>query len=737
MKVLFSTGSGPHGPGQWRLARGFPRWSAAAALCQVGKADSRELRFPLLACAARLGLAALFALSPAAGASAASHPAEQYVEGEAIVTFKPSVDTDAAQRALEGHALRFARRFPFLSQQRGRQSGLVRAKGTTAQLIAKLSQDPAVECAEPNYLLWVSSSVPNDPLFPQLWGLQNTGQSVNGTAGTAGADVEFVSAWSLAQTSATPGVVAVIDTGVDYTHPDLAPSMWTNPGEIPANSIDDDANGYADDVYGYDFAYDLANPFDAGVHGSHVSGTIAAAGNNLFGVIGVNYQARIMSLKASSDGVTVTTAAVIEAIQYATMMKSRGVNVVAINASFGREGGFNSTERAAIQAAGNAGIIFCVAAGNDSLNHDVTAVYPAAYRLPNMIVVAATDQHDALASFSDYGATTVDLGAPGVNILSTVPAVITSYVAQGATVYSGARMTFSGYTTGITATIYDCGLGYPADFPAAVSGNIALISRGTLFFSEKVANAMAAGASAAIIYNNTNGTLSATLQYASNWIPAITLSQADGQTLASLLPVAGTVVNAVNQSQSHELLEGTSMATPHVAGAVAFAAMLFQAETVTQRIQRILGNVDTVAGLQGKVQTGGRLNLLRIVDTDRNGLPDWWEQIYYNHLLGTDASADSDHDGASARAEWTAGTNPTNPASCLRLVAPSASTINDTVIRWPSVADKTYRLERATNLLVGFNVVRSNISATPPTNSESDSAGLPAAGRYYRVLVEQ
>jgi len=319
-----------------------------------------------------------------------------------------------------------------------------------------------------------------------------------------------------------------------------------------------------------------------------------------------------------------------------------------------------------------------------------------------------------------------------------VPAVVTSYVAQGATVYSAAKMTFSGYTTGITATIYDCGLGYPADFPAAVSGNIALISRGTLYFSEKVANAMVAGASAAIIYNNTNGTLSATLQYASNWIPAITLSQADGQTLASLLPVAGTVVNAVNQSQSYELLDGTSMATPHVAGAVAFAAMLFPAETVTQRIQRILGNVDTVAGLQGKVQTGGRLNLLRIVDTDRNGLPDWWEQIYYNHLLGTDANADSDHDGASALAEWTAGTNPTNPASCLRLVAPSASTINDTVIRWPSVADKTYRLERATNLLVGFNVVvRSNISATPPTNSESDSAGFPAAARYYRVLVEQ
>lgn len=674
---------------------------------------------------------------PASGSSPRPHPAEQFVEGEAIVTFKESADFVAAQGTLKGHSLQFARHFAFLSQQCRRHSGLVRADNrTTAQLISELSADPDVDVAEPNYLRWVSSSVPNDTLFSQLWGLQNTGQSVNGTAGTAGDDIRFVSAWSMAQTSATPAVVAVVDTGVDFTHPDLAPNMWTNPGETPGNSVDDDANGYADDVYGYDFVDDLAMPSDSGFHGSHVAGIVAATGNNLLGVVGVNYQAQIMALRVSNDGDTMTSAAIIEAIQYATMMKNRGVKVVAINASFGG-GGYNSTERAAIQAAGNAGIIFCAAAGNSSLNHDVTADYPASYRLTNMIVVAASGQNDALASFSDYGATTVDLAAPGVNILSTVPAVISSYVARSSSTYSASELTFSGRTSGITATIYDCGLGYPTDFTSAVRSNIALISRGALYFSEKVANAMAAGARAAIIYNNTNGSFLGTLQYASNWIPALSISQADGLALKSLLPLGGTVVNAMDQSRSYELEDGTSMSAPYVSGAVAFAAMNFPAETVVQRIQRVLGNVDTVAALQGKVRTGGRINLLRIVDTDRNGLPDWWEQTYFSRLLGSDANTDADFDGESTLAEWVAGTDPTNAASCLRLLVPSAIATNGVIIRWPSVAGKAYRLERATNLVAGFNVVvRSNIVATPPINSESDTAVLPAIARYYRLRVE-
>lgn len=467
------------------------------------------------------------------------HQAPQYVEGEVLVTFNPSVSLDTARRTLEAHSLEFTTHFTFLSQKQNRHSGLVRAKNqTTTAMIAELSQDPAVEVAEPNYLRWVCNATPNDPLFPQMWSLRNTGQSVSGVAGPPGDDIKFPGAWRLARPSTNQVVIAIIDTGVDYNHPDLAPNMWTNPGEIPNNGMDDDGNGFVDDEYGYDFADGIANPSDSGYHGTHIAGIIAAAGNNQLGVIGVVYQAKIMALKASNNGTNFSSSTIIQAIQYATMMKARGVNVVVINASFGG-GGFSSTERAVIETAGNAGIIYCSAAANNGVNIDVTPDYPSSYGLSNMLVVAATDQNDALASFSNFGVNTVDLGAPGVNILSTFPtnmAGTISYALQGSTTYAAQTLTFSGTTTGITATIYDCGVGYPTNFPVAVRGNIALIGRGTLFFTDKVSNAIAAGARAAIIYNNTAGNFLGTLQVASNWIPAIAISQADGLALKALLP---------------------------------------------------------------------------------------------------------------------------------------------------------------------------------------------------------
>jgi subtilisin family serine protease len=552
-----------------------------------------------------VGAVLALALVGLAGGADASHPATAYVEGEVLVKFKDSVDFATTKTVLRAHGLAWARHFDWLSEHIHRHSGLVRAKDrTTAALIGELKRDSMIETVEPNYFRW-TSALPNDPDFPQLWALQNTGQTINGTNGTAGDDIDFVAAWNLVGFSSSTGVVvAVIDTGIDYTHPDLVSNMWHNPGGIPGDS-------YVGDYYGYDFVDQVGDPIDSGYHGTHVSGTIAATGNNGVGIIGVGYQAKLMALKASADGETFADSAVIEAIQYAMMMKNGGVNIAAINASFGG-GGSSTMESNAIQAAGDAGIVFCAAAGNDSADNDTTPTYPASYRLPNMIVVAATDQNDALATFSNYGVGTVDLGSPGVNILSTIPtwfSVTTGVVYQASNTYFGNGLTFAGTTTGITAIVYSCGLGNPSDFPASVNGNIALIQRGTLTFSNKVANAMAAGARAAIIYNNVSGNFTGTLITASSWIPAVSLSQADGQTLLAALPTTATVINQFDPTQIYEYLDGTSMATPHVTGAVAFDAAIYPSETSSQRVQRILQNIDPIAGLSGTVVTGGRLNL--------------------------------------------------------------------------------------------------------------------------------
>ncbi len=670
-------------------------------------------------------------------------PAMDYVEGEVLVRFKASETLAAAQTVAAQHGLTLARHFDWLSAHEGQVIGLLRsATQNTAGLLADLKFEPAIAFAEANYLRWPTDlRSPNDPKFGQLWGLQNTGQSVNGSGGTAKDDIGFLKAWGLARPATNEIVVGVIDTGIDPTHPDLTNNLWINPGETPGNGMDDDGNGYTDDVHGYDFVLGTGALTDSGDHGTHVAGTVAASGNNGIGVVGVDFQAHLMALKVSSDGTSIDSAAIIAALQYAAMMKTRGVNVVALNASYGG-GSSSSTERSAIQAAGTAGIVFCAAAGNENANNNITMQYPASYRLPNMIVVAATDPNDALASFSNYGATTVDLAAPGVNVLSCLPVAQAgelSYVRQATNVFAADELTFSGLTStsGITGAIYYCGLGNPADFPAAVSNNLALIQRGTLNFSVKVANAMNAGARAVIIFNNVAGNFLGTLGSANNYVPTIGISQADGQALQAVLPATGTVFNAPDPTQIYQFLDGTSMATPHVTGAVGFAARNFPNDSVPQRIQRILTNVTPVPALVGKTITGGRLNLAGIVDSDHNGLADWWELQYFAHLTGTDPNADPDGDGANNLAEFLAGTTPTSSASALRLTALRGPGVNQVTLQWPGVPGRFYRLLRATNILSGFNtILQTNLSATPPFNTLTDAPPVSAAGVFYRLELE-
>ena len=272
----------------------------------------------------------------------------------------------------------------------------------------KAKKDPRIVRVEPNYRVKVLG-VPNDPYFTQLWAMRNTGQ----TGGTPNADIDAVSAWDIT-TGSQNVVVAVIDTGIDYTNPDLAENIWTNPGEIAGNGVDDDNNGFIDDVHGYDFCKNDGDPMDENGHGTHCSGTIAARGNNGIGVTGINWRCKLMACRFLDEKGSGSVGDAIDAINYAV---ANGADI--LSNSWGG-GGYSVALAAAITNAKNNGVLFVAAAGNDSADSDSSPQYPSGYNISNVIAVAATDHTDALADFSNYGRNTVHLGAPGVYILSTV-----------------------------------------------------------------------------------------------------------------------------------------------------------------------------------------------------------------------------------------------------------------------------------------------------------------------------
>ncbi len=406
------------------------------------------------------------------------------------------------------------------------------------QALAAYLADPDVAYAEPDYQVQVAV-VPNDTFFNLEYGLHNTGQS----GGTPGADIDAVRAWDITRGS-TRVVVGVIDTGIDYTHIDLYQNIWINQQEIPAavvaaiqsdpnwdvdgdglitfrdlnapdgrnreageitdlngntridggdllfaastggwaNGSDADGNGYVDDLVGWNFVNNTNNPFDDNNHGTHVAGTIGATTNNGTGVAGVAWDVQLAALKFLSASGSGSLSAAVAALNYAV---GKGIKIS--NNSWGG-GGFSTTLSNAIANARNNGHVFVAAAGNAGSNNDAAPAYPASYNFDNIIAVAATDRNDNLASFSNYGATSVDLAAPGVSIASTTP----------------------------------------------------------------------------------NGTYS--------------------------------------------YLSGTSMATPHVSGAVALVMANDPNLSYSEVISRILTNVDTVVGLTGRVATGGRLNAFNAVD---------------------------------------------------------------------------------------------------------------------------
>jgi subtilisin family serine protease len=335
------------------------------------------------------------------------HP---YVPGEFIIKFTPGTSDNVKTLILTDLDAEDIRGFGRIKAALKRSGSL-----TVEEAIARYQDHPNVEFIEPNYVL-TANETPNDTRYPELWGMNNTGQ----TGGTAGADISAEMAWDVF--TGNPNiVVGVIDTGVDYNHLDLVDNMWTNPGEIPANGVDDDGNGYVDDIHGWDFYNDDNDPMDDNGHGTHCSGTIGGTGNNATGVAGVNWQVRIMALKFLSGSGSGSTADAVAAVEYATDMALRYPGEVRLTSNSWGGGGFSQALYDAIADAQSAEMLFVAAAGNSSSNNDVSPHYPSNYDLDNIISVAATNHNDDLAGFSSYGVTTVDLAAPGVDILSTVP----------------------------------------------------------------------------------------------------------------------------------------------------------------------------------------------------------------------------------------------------------------------------------------------------------------------------
>ena len=575
---------------------------------------------------------------------------EEYAPHSLLVKYKGPMEEALSRVRTLLPNVTVVKRFKALSQVRGGAFFLLRSKVMKAEdMLKALVKDPNVEAVSLNYKRHLLQTYPNDPYFDELWGLNNTGQ----TGGKVDADIDAPEAWDTF-TGSTNVVVAVIDTGVDYTHEDLAANMWVNEAEKNGTpGVDDDGNGFVDDVYGYDFAGDDygnndPDPMDIHGHGTHVSGTIAAVGNNAKGVVGVNWRARIMALKMFRPSLAGYDSDAIEAIDYAVMMKKDyGVNIVAINASWGGYG-YDALLKDAIKGAGEVGIVFVAAAGNDDNDNDVNPEYPASYDLPNVVAVAATNDDDNLAWFSNYGFLSVDLAAPGVSILSTLPGG--GYQPQEGDIFyddmeSGGDNWVHGGTNDswqITTEEAHSPLHGWSDSPYSDYQNdthsYLMVARDidlSGYANEDVRLGFWIHYDLESGYDRLYVELSK--DGGTTWEAAASFTGSNSGLELFAYPVPpefrtsgfrfrfrlstdysvtkdGVYIDDVGVgmgtgSNNYEAWSGTSMATPHVTGAVALMAGAYPGENTCQRLGRLLSGVDEVGSLEGKIWSSGRLNL--------------------------------------------------------------------------------------------------------------------------------
>lgn len=403
----------------------------------------------------RLGASSIFTLSAVVLSLGASLPAyakksikvePKHVSGEFIVRLRDSsavnIQTSvfsSLQKVFGNNAVLSVK--PFQTDKNLHVVRMARDSDVKGA-IDRLSSDPAIEFAEPNYVVHAfDDGTPNDADFGKLWGMKNTGQTdSSGQTGTVGSDINVLPLWQQGHKGSKKVVVSIIDTGIEWSHPDLKGNVYTNAAEIAGNGKDDDNNGFIDDVHGWNFATNNNNSNDDHGHGSHCAGTIGGMGNNGQGVAGVNWEVTMMPVKFLDAQGGGTLQGAVDSINYARMMK---VNVM--SNSWGG-GGFSQALFKAIQDARDAGILFVAAAGNESNNNDNSPTYPASYQVENVVSVAAIDNRDAIASFSNYGIRAVHVAAPGVRIFSTVKDA-------GYDTYSGTSMACP-HVSGIAALLW-------------------------------------------------------------------------------------------------------------------------------------------------------------------------------------------------------------------------------------------------------------------------------------------
>jgi subtilisin family serine protease len=574
------------------------------------------------------------ASNPLRYASIASE--RQFVPGELIVRFRAGVPPAARTTVVRSEGATVSALLPSPG------AVVVRLPADVSVTAAADEWERHLEVlyAEPNWI-YHTSTTPNDGLFTELWGLSQAND----------ADIDAPDAWDH-ETGDPSVIVAVVDSGVAYDHPDIAPNRWVN-NDPPGNG-DDDGNLKPDDTYGWDFVQEDNAPYDFDGHGTHVAGTIGAQGNNGTGVTGVNWEVQLMSLRAGDANGSLATDDIVEAFIYAC---AEGARVV--NGSFGGSG-VSEEMYEAIVSPGCANTLFVFAAGNDGENNDFLPQYPCNYHrfdtygpgAPNVVCVAATDEVDELTDFSNFGQLSVHLAAPGDDILSTWPAYQTILATDGfddlAETAFDARWTERTFTPGApewgrTTSQKDSGTHSLTDSPLGNYADDALTTiRRSFPFS--LASQTGCRATYDLLLNTEflfdwflvlTGTTTATSIEAGGWtgssggafVPLSTdLSMMDGQAPVYLrlalesdseVNLDGVYIDDLwvgcldHPNSAYEAISGTSMASPHVAGVAALALAQNPALTTAELKGRLLSAVDPLPQLAGSVSTGGRLNACR------------------------------------------------------------------------------------------------------------------------------